>query len=396
MKTAFLDCFSGISGDMFVGALLDAGLEFESLKAALSGLPLEGVEVKAVREGRHGIFGTRFVVDIREGGHPHRSFEDIRGIIGESGLDDRVKHRSLAVFQALAEAEGKIHNQPPDRVHFHEVGAADSIVDIVGGVFGVHSLKIDRIHASALPLGSGFTDTQHGPIPLPAPAALNLLHGVPVYDSGLMKELVTPTGAALVKVLSTSFGPMPSFTLERTGYGVGARDLPDRPNLLRLLVGVEHGESLSDTVVVLESNLDDCPPEMTGYLSERLLEAGALDVLLLPAHMKKNRPGVLIQVLGRPEHKGILEQIILTESTTLGVRSRIASRRVLERSLLQVESPWGPMTVKAAVGLDGRRRVFPEYESCRKIARENGIPLGDVYAWVQARNQGGNRRGYPP
>lgn len=395
MKIAFLDCFSGISGDMFVGALLDAGLDLEALRDAVLTLPLEGVRLEARKEKRNSIQGTRFIVRVDEGSQPHRSLEDIRRIISESGLDDRVKEKSLSVFNILAEAEGAVHGEPPDHVHFHEVGAADSIVDIVGGIFGMLSLGIERVCTSPLPLGSGFVATRHGPIPVPAPATVSLLQGVPVRDSGLRQELVTPTGAALIKALSSSFGPMPSFTLEGVGYGVGFRELPDRPNLLRILLGSEAHRGRDDMVVLLEANLDDCQPEFSGYLMERLLEAGALDVSMIPAQMKKNRPGTLLQVLGRPEQMEVLEEVILAESTTLGVRRQVIARRTLERSSLEVESPWGPMTVKTAVGIDGIPRVLPEYEVCRRIALERKIPLREVYAWIQTLNHKTSDRGIP-
>ncbi len=384
MKTAYLDCFSGISGDMFVGALLDAGLELRVLQEALDGLRLSGVRVEASRESRNHIRGTRFVVRVDEGAQPERSHKDIQRVIGESGLSERVKTLSLAVFQALAEAEGRIHARPVEEVHFHEVGAADSIVDIVGAVFGVHALGIERICCSALPLGSGFVKSRHGIIPVPAPATLEILKGFPVKHAGLDAEMVTPTGAALARVLSDDFGSMPSVKVERIGYGVGSRELSDRPNLLRLVLGESSDHARRDTVVLVEANLDDSPPEWTGFLVERLFEAGALDVWLVPVQMKKNRPGVLVQALVRPEGRDRLADIILRESTTLGVRFQVLERRILEREQAALESPWGTLQVKRARNADGVWRVIPEYEACRKAALKHGVALREVYAWVYA------------
>jgi hypothetical protein len=382
MKTAYLDCFSGISGDMLVGALLDAGLELRLLEEALEGLGLSGVRLEARREGRSHIHGTRFLVAVDEGEQPERSFRDIRGIIEGSGLHRRVRDRSLAVFQALAEVEAHIHDCAPAEVHFHEVGAADSIVDIVGAVLGMEALGIERLVCSPLPLGSGFVRSRHGIIPVPAPATLALLKGVPVEDAGLESETVTPTGAALARVLSDGFGPLPPMAPEGVGYGVGSRDLPDRPNLLRIVLGEATTEARSDSVVLLEANLDDCPPEWTGHLMERLFEAGALDVWLVPVQMKKNRPGVLVQTVARPSDRERLADLILRESTTLGVRFQPMERRILERGSVELESPWGPLAVKRARDPDGVWRALPEYEACRRVAREHGVALREVYAWV--------------
>ncbi|MCF8060903.1 MAG: nickel pincer cofactor biosynthesis protein LarC [Deltaproteobacteria bacterium] len=385
MKTAYLDCFSGISGDMLVGALLDAGLELRALEEALDSLRLPGVRVEARREGRNHIHGTRFVVHVDEAVQAERSLRDIRRVIRESGLSERVKARSLDVFRALAEVEARIHDCEVENVHFHEVGAADSIVDIVAAVLGVEALGIERLVCSPLPLGSGFVKSRHGIIPVPAPAALALLRGVPVKDAGLEAETVTPTGAALARVLCDGFGSMPSLELEGMGYGVGSRDLPDRPNLLRIVLGEAAAEARSDMVVLLEATLDDNPPEWTGHLAEQLFEAGALDVWLVPVQMKKNRPGVLVQAVARPGDRDRLADVILRESTTLGVRFQLMERRVLERETAELESPWGLLEVKRARGTDGVWRILPEYEACRRVAREHGLALREVYGWVYGK-----------
>ncbi len=385
MKTAYLDCFSGISGDMFVGALLDAGLSFDKLKDILGSLPLDSYSLEMKREKRQELTGTRFIVRPDEKGHSHRGLRDIKGIIGKGDLSDGVKETCLRIFESIALEEGKIHNLPPDEVHFHEVGGVDSIIDIVAAAFGVEFLGISSISASSLPLGSGFTETGHGRIPIPAPATIALLKGVPVYDSGLRHELVTPTGAALVKEFASSFGAMPPMIVEGVGYGAGSRDLPDRPNLLRIIIGKEHTEGQTDTVVILDANLDDANPEWLGFMMDRLFVAGALDVYFSPIQMKKNRPGIHVQVIGSPHKKDVLMDTLFRESATLGIRFRYSSRKTLERSQVEIDSPWGKMSVKKVVWPDGSSSIQPEYESCRKIAEEKGLPLKEIYYWVMSR-----------
>ncbi len=372
---------------MLLGALLDAGLSVDDLTKSLRSLPLQGYNLRVLREERNHVFGTRFLVQVEEDRHHARTFADIETFIRTSGLSEWVKQKSIEVFESLAVEEGKIHSCPPETVHFHEVGAVDSIIDIVGAFVGVESLGITDLYGSALPLGSGFVDSRHGSIPLPAPATIALLQGIPVYDAGVKGELVTPTGAALLKGLVRAFGFMPAMTVDRIGYGVGSRSMADRPNLLRILVGTETQELQTDTVVILESNLDDASPEWLGFLMGRLLEAGALDVTFCPVQMKKNRPGVLLQVVGEPHKKDLLMEMIFRESTTLGVRFTYSQRKTLERSLEEVNSPWGRMKVKKVMLPGGDRRLLPEYEDCRTIAEEKGIPIRDVYAWVFSQNK---------
>jgi uncharacterized protein (TIGR00299 family) protein len=386
MKIAYLDCFSGISGDMFLGALLDAGLDFEELRKALGTLPLRGYGLEMKREERGSLFGTLFLVVVKKDRQEHRGLKDIAKIIQAGDLSKEVQDRSIQIFESIAQEEGKIHSCPRDEVHFHEVGAVDSIIDIVGSVLGIESLGISSISSSQLPLGSGFVETQHGRIPVPAPATIALLKGIPVYDSGLKSELVTPTGAALVKGLASSFGSMPSMTVDRVGYGVGRRILPDRPNLLRIIIGSDRTEQQVETVVTLEANLDDTNPEWLGFLMDRLFEAGALDVVFCPIQMKKNRPGILVQVLGKPEQRDIFMDILFRESTTLGIRFHYSQRKVLPRSELEVDSPWGKMRVKKVLRPDGSSYTLPEYEACRKIAEENKLPIREVYDWVASLN----------
>jgi uncharacterized protein (TIGR00299 family) protein len=385
MKIAYLDCFSGISGDMFIGALIDAGFPIEELRKVLQSLPLEGYSLEATREERNHLFGTRFKVKVSRDPQPYRRFSDIRDLMLAGNLSPSVRDKSIAIFESIAVEEGRIHGCPAEEVHFHEVGAVDSIVDIVGTVLGMEYLGIVTACASSLPLGSGFVETAHGRIPLPAPATVALLKGIPVHDSGLKEELVTPTGAALVKGLIHSFGFLPPMVIEKVGYGVGSRTLTDRPNLLRILIGQEQGGAHEETVVILESNLDDTNPEWLGFLMERLFEAGALDVVFSPGYMKKNRPAVLLHVMGKPQHKDKLMEILFLESTTLGVRFHYMQRRILERSLTEIDSPWGRIKVKKVVRPDGSFRLLPEFEECRRIAKEKTLPLKDVYRWISAQ-----------
>ena len=388
MKIAYLDCFSGISGDMFLGALLDAGLSFGELERCLKSLPFEHYRLEMRREARNHISGTRFIVIPEGKEHAHRNLGDIRKIIEQGNLSIAVKDKSIEIFEEIARAEGKVHNLPPEDVHFHEIGAVDSIIDIAGTVYGIERLKIEKLFASPLPLGSGFTKTAHGTIPVPAPATLALLEGIPVYDSGIPREMVTPTGAALVKCLATCFGPMPPMVIQDMGYGAGSRDLEDRPNLLRILIGDEQSEPDTDTVVVLETNLDDTSPEWLGYLMDRLFEAGALDVTFCPVHMKKNRPGVQVQIIGRPDQKDTLMDILFRESATLGIRFQYSQRKILKRSEAEVDSPWGKLKVKKVMESDGTFFFLPEYEACREIALKNDRPLREIFSWVMGLNKG--------
>jgi uncharacterized protein (TIGR00299 family) protein len=387
MKIAYLDCFSGISGDMFLGALLDAGFAFEELKHRLRTLPLDGYHLETKQELRNQISGTRFSVKLDSEKQIPRNLEAIRKIIQAGDLSRTVKEKSTAIFEQLAGIEGKIHNLSPELVHFHEVGALDSIVDIVGSLIGIEHLEIHSIYASHIPLGSGFTETAHGTIPIPAPATIELLKGIPVYDSDIRHEMVTPTGAALLKCLVGSFGPMPPMVVQDVGYGAGMRDLPERPNLLRILIGDEPLKQQVETIVILETNLDDTSPEWMGYLMERLFEGGALDVVFFPIQMKKNRPGVQIQVIGLHDQREALTEILFKESATLGVRFRYSQRQVLKRSEAEVDSPWGNIKVKKIMNRDGSYFFQPEYDVCREIALKYDRPLREIYHWITGLNK---------
>lgn len=392
MNAAYLDCFSGISGDMLLGALVDAGLPIAELEQLTALLHLEGCRLEWAREARSGIFGTRIMVHIDQAKQHTRNFADIRELISRSDLPENVKDTSISVFSSLAKVEAHIHNSSPEAVHFHEVGAVDSIVDIVGSVYGLFLLGVDAVHVSPLPLGTGFVQTAHGTMPVPAPATMALLRNVPVSQTEIPHELVTPTGAALVKTLAQAFGPIPRMKVEKIGYGVGGREFPHRPNLLRILLGKQGGGEKHETIVVLESNIDDMNPEWAGYLMERLFEEGALDVIFFPIQMKKNRPGIQVQVLARPDARERLTGILFHESGTLGVRFSYTERHIIEREEVEVESPWGALKAKKIIHDANTVYLVPEYESCRKVARRYGLPLRQIYAWVLGLTRENSRR----
>ncbi len=387
-SVAYLDCFSGVSGDMLLGAFIDAGMEFEVLKEAVSLLPLEGFSIHLGHEKRCGIIGTRLRVDVKEGVQQARGLYEIKDLIGASGLAEEIKAHSISIFELLAQAEAKVHGLTPEQVHFHEVGAVDSIVDIVGVCVSVHHMNIQSIYASPLPLGKGFVKSAHGTLPIPAPATLELLKGVPIEGTGLPYELVTPTGAAIVKHFVKTFGPMPSMVVEESGWGAGQRDLPDRPNLLRVLLGgqgVEQAVS-QEIVAMLETNIDDVTPEILGHLMDTLFEAGALDVAFLPIQMKKNRPASQVQVMAPPHLVDSLVEVIFVETHTLGIRVSHIGRRVLKRELITVESPWGEMVAKRITLPNGSNILKPEYRACKHLALKAQTPLREVMDWVSSLN----------
>lgn len=379
MKIAYLDCFSGISGDMLLGALLDLGLPRKLLKQQLEDLPLGAYKIKILSRERMQITGCQVEVSLPQKKHHHRNFAEIERIITKSHLSKRVKELSIKVFQKLARVESKIHQKKISQIHFHEVGAIDSIIDIVGTAIGIDYLKLDEVYASPVPLGSGFTTCQHGVIPLPAPATIELLKGVPVCGTPLKTELVTPTGAALLTSLTRQYGPMPPMKITKTGYGVGSTQLKDRPNVLRLVLGERTNSPEADQVVILEANIDDMIPEIYDYLMERLLEKGALDVSFSPIQMKKNRPGVLVRVICHPEKKHELITIIFQESTSAGIRYYQAHRIKLLRVFKKITTPYGTLSIKVFKGIEGEYYASPEFEECKKIAKKHGIPLKKVY-----------------
>jgi pyridinium-3,5-bisthiocarboxylic acid mononucleotide nickel chelatase len=378
---AYFDAFSGIAGDMTVGALLDLGVPFAELERVVAGLELEGCVL--VREAReHGpIRATRFAVRTTAP-QPERTFTTIRGMLERGALAAPVRDRALAAFRALAEVEGKVHGVPPDHVHFHEVGGVDAIADIVGAAFGVEALGVTTIHVSPLPLGSGTVQSRHGPLPVPAPATVELLQGFAVRAGDGEGELVTPTGAAILRGFGALSGTPPVLRNERVGYGAGTRILADRPNVLRIILG-EPAAAVAgiggDAILALECNIDDMNPELYEHAVARLLAAGAVDVTLLPAQMKKGRPGTLLQVLVPPRLRDEIAAILFAETTTLGVRFHEVGRVTLARHVTDVATAYGPIAVKIAERPDGRRTIAPEYESCRAAATRHRVPLRVVY-----------------
>jgi len=382
MRVVYFDCFAGIAGDMTVAALLELGLPLEVLREGLSLLPLSGYTLASAPAERHGISGTSFKVQLQQEDQPHRHYSDIARMIDSSSLNARVKELAQRIFRRLAEAESKVHGVTLERVHFHEVGAVDSIADIVGTAIGLDFLGVDKVYASGLPFGRGFVKTAHGRLPVPAPATALLMEGIPLTADIGEGERVTPTGAAIVAALAEGFGPPPAMTVTRLGYGAGEKDFPEVPNLLRLVLGELAGtaaSSASDEVLVIETQVDDMNPELLGFLMERLLEAGALDVTFSALQMKKNRPGTLVSVLAQPADLDRFSGIILAESSAIGLRYHPVRRITLARSIEERSTSLGPVRVKVL----GSGRVAPEFEECRRIALATGRPLIEVYRIVE-------------
>jgi uncharacterized protein (TIGR00299 family) protein len=381
MKTAYFDCFSGISGDMVLGALVDAGVELGRLEEDLRRLPLTGWKLSAEKVRRGAVEATKVNVETGEQ-HHHRSLSTILKLIDSAGLEPRIAARAKKIFEKLGRAEAKVHGIPVERVHFHEVGAVDAILDIVGAAIGFDLLGFQEFSTSPLNLGAGRVNTAHGMLPVPAPATAELVRGLACYSNGIERELVTPTGAAIVSTLASASGPMPMMTVNVVGTGAGSADLPEQPNVLRLFAGERTGwgPAADETVTVIEANLDDMNPQLYGYFAERALEAGALDVFSTPAQMKKNRPGQLVTVLARPETAESLIALLFAETTTIGVRVSEASRRCLDREWVTVETAFGPVRIKLARAGSSVLNVTPEYEDCRRIAAERGVPLKQVLA----------------
>jgi len=372
MRICYLDAFSGISGDMLVGALVDAGADPCRIADALASLGA-GAEVRFEKTKRRGIAATKFTVTAAQV-KAHRHLPDIFRLIDQAGLPERVKQNAKAVFQRLGEAEAAVHNVPLERVHFHEVGAVDSIADIVGACLGFELLGVEEIHCSPINVGSGTVRTEHGVLPVPAPATVALLAGKPVYSRGPAMELTTPTGAAVAATLAVRFGPPPPMTLAAAGYGAGGADFAEHANVLRVLIGEASGATEATTVSILEANVDDLSPQVLGYAMERLIEEGALDVSFSPVFMKKNRPGTLLRVIARPEDQEKLAAVLFAETSTLGLRILAAERRVQARRLVEVETRYGAVRVKVS----GDGAYAPEFEDCRRLARERGVPLKEV------------------
>lgn len=375
MKICYLDAFSGISGDMTVGALIDAGADVHVLIQSLEALAT-GAKFEVERTKRRGIAASKFRVVAAGESNTHRHLHHILDLIAKSGISPRAKQNASAVFQRLGEAEAKVHDIPIEKVHFHEVGAVDSICDIVGACLGFDLLGIGGIYCSPVNVGSGTVKTEHGVLPVPAPATAELLTGKPIYARGPSLELTTPTGAAIAAALATEFGALPPMRVVATGFGAGDYDFPEHANVLRVLIGAASNAEESTTVAVLEANIDDSTPQVLGYAMERLFEAGALDVTLASVLMKKSRPGTLLSVIARPEDRETLARIVFEETTTLGLRIYSAERRVKARHSVEIATPHGTVRIKIAEN----GSFAPEYEDCRRLARETGVPLKQILA----------------
>jgi pyridinium-3,5-bisthiocarboxylic acid mononucleotide nickel chelatase len=390
VRTLYLDCFAGVSGDMFIGALIDCGLDFEHLQSELKRLEVGGYELNLTRVDRSGISASKFDVHLSDEHHhhhhnhhhiDHRSLSEIKRLITTSSLSDRIKDRAETLFQRIGEAEAKIHNIPIESVHFHEVGAIDSIVDIVGACVGLDALKIERVISSPLHVGSGTFKCAHGTYPVPGPATAQLLQGVPIYSKEIEGELVTPTGAAIISTFASSYGPIPMMQIERIGYGAGTRTYPKFPNVLRAIIGQlqEDADQTPTTVAVIEANIDDLNAQIFGHLMEKALAEGALDIFYTPVQMKKNRPGVLVTVLCKPEDRDRMIDIVFKETTTLGVRYRSEQREILQREHVTVETKYGPINIKISRARDGSVVNYaPEFDDCRAAADLHKVAIRDV------------------
>lgn len=385
MTIAYFDCFSGISGDMTLGALVDAGLPIDVLRAELAKLDLPGYSLKAEQVRRSGLAATKVNVVLDSKEQPARHLADIERIIQASALAAEVKQKSTAVFQRLAGAEAKVHGTTPDTVHFHEVGAVDAVVDIVGSVIGLEHLGITEIIASPVNVGSGTVHTSHGRLPVPAPATAELLTGIPLYSSSVTLELTTPTGAAILTTLASSFGPLPKMTVSRIAHGAGGKDLPGQPNVLRLFLGDYAVPDDEDSSIVIETNIDDMNPQVYEHLIERLMQAGAHDAFLTPIIMKKGRPGILLSVLTGHAGSDALVEVIFRETTSIGVRIQEVGRRKLDREVRDVQTQYGTVRVKVSTRNGAVMTATPEYDDCKRLAEQQQVPLKTVMDEAKAR-----------
>lgn len=382
MTIGYFDCFAGASGDMILGSLIDVGLDPEYLRSELAKLNLSGYKLNIKKDTKNGISGTKVDVII-EDKHHHRGLGDITKIIDQSNLDSYVKITSKKIFTKLARVEADIHNKSVEEIHFHEVGAVDAIIDITGAVIGFNYLNIDEIHISKIHIGTGTLECAHGTLPVPAPATLKLLKNFTVYSTGIEKELVTPTGAAILSTMAVRCGCMPEILIKETGFGLGTRDLTI-PNILRFTIGTKTEFSEPDSVQMIETNIDDMNPQFYEHIMEILFNKGAKDVFLTPVIMKKNRPGVVLNVLSAPEKIDELTKIIFDETTTLGVRlSEVKKRKILHREILNVTTPWGKARVKIRTLDNNIKTVAPEYDDCKKLAKENKIPITRVFDTIR-------------
>ena len=380
MKLAYFDCFSGISGDMTLGALVDAGCDLERLRSGLQGLQLPGWTISSEKVWKSGMSAT-FVRVATEDESKHRSLCAILEIFDKSRLSEQVRENAAAIFRKLGEAEASVHDVPLEKIHFHEVGAVDAIVDIVGACIGFESLGIQEFACSPLNVGGGTAKMAHGVLPVPAPATARLLQGKPTYSNGVQRELVTPTGAAIVATLCDTFGPQPAMSVSAIGYGAGSADLEGQPNVVRIMIGEaakKNAPGFDEEISVIEANLDDMNPQIYGYVQEKALAAGALDIYTTPVQMKKNRPGTLLTILCKPSDTNLLMSMIFAETTTLGARTYGAQRRTLPRESVNVHTQYGDVRIKLSRVNGHIQHVAPEFEDCRKLAVEKNVPLQQI------------------
>ena len=387
LRAAYFDCYSGISGDMILGAMVDLGVDIKEIRKALKNLDLKGYNLHSKKIQRNGLASTQITVETKkfkkQHSHPHRRYSDIRKLISQSKLNSTVKSNSIEIFKRIAKVEAQIHNTTIQKIHFHEIGGIDSIIDIVGGVWAIESLNLDTIKSSPLNVGEGFVDCAHGRLPVPAPATLKLLKGIPVFSNGVKAELTTPTGAAMIGFYAEKFESIPTMTITSEGYGAGSRVIPKLPNLLRVLVGnIAVGEI--NNLVMIETNIDDMNPEIFETVMESLFSAGALDVYFSAIIMKKNRPATKISVLVECGSKEKLSKILLTETSSFGVRFYSVDRLILYREIKKLKTPYGLIKIKLGK-LDGKIvQASPEFEDCKKLSRAKKLPAKKIYDEVQA------------
>ena len=380
MNHLHFDCFSGVSGDMILGALVDAGLPFKDLVRGLARLPVEGFRLTQKRVERGAVSATKVDVLIEKGFRAPLTLSQIKRILLKSGLPPTVKDQSQAVFDRLADAEGKAHGMEPSHVHFHEVGVIDSFVDVVGGVLGLHLMGIQRVTASAINVGSGTLTSAHGALPVPGPAVAALAVGVPIYAQGPSRELATPTGVALVRTLTRDFGPLPRMEVRHVGYGAGTADPAQWPNVLRVFIGEGTPAAIGsvETIVELQTNIDDLNPQVYETVFDRVFAAGAVDVTLAPVTMKKGRPGSVLSVFAPREKVEAVMAVLFSDTTALGVRTQEVQRRILPRRFTSVRVDGQDVRIKLADYAPGRSKAFPEYEDCKRIAEQTSRPVRDV------------------
>ena len=381
LRTAYFDCYSGISGDMILGALVDLGVDLKKIRTGLKSLGLSNAyQLKSRIVQRGGISGVKIDVVVKPVRRPHsRHFSPIKNLIQKSDLSENVRSNAIEIFQRIAKSEAKVHHTNVEKVHFHEVGAVDSIVDIVGGALAMELLNVERVVSSPLNVGEGTVECEHGTLPVPAPATLHLLEGIPCFSSGVKKELTTPTGAAMIGFYAKKFQPLPRMKLLKTGYGAGDHIVKDSPNMLRVLLGEMEGEGESELMTMVETHIDDMNPEFYDHVMELLFKAGAVDVTFTPIYMKKNRPAVKLSVMVPPGKRDPISKIILSETSSFGVRYYDVNRLTLDRDVQTIKTPHGSVKVKVGWLGDAILKVSPEYDDCKKIARKEKLPIKKIY-----------------